>query len=223
MNWFIINTQEYLSNRMLLNSINIIRQTENISGTNGDYGFQIYSLPNKPLRITDELIQQLSMKDKLDIISGLCKGIDSIHNYEPPLFHRNICPDAFYIFELRGKYKALLAKFDCTKDTSNSDFTVYNNVEKKAQNQKTNQYFAPEVLNADLGQGVDWEKADIYSLAKTCLFILTGKMAFDVENLSYLDNLELVDEVKIILTEMLSSKPDERPSLHELMKMLKNQ
>ena len=40
-------------------------------------------------------------------------------------------------------------------------------------------FFAPEVLNSNMGLGVDWEKADIYSLAKTILYIITGSVIED--------------------------------------------
>lgn len=199
---------------------NVIRQTENISGSNRDYRFQVYSLPSKPLKLTEEFLRKLSLEDKLDIIAGLCRGIESIHNYETPLYHRNISPDAFYIFNIRGKYKPLLAKFDCTKDTANSDFTVFQNVQKKVQNKKMNQFFAPEVLKSHMGQGVDWEKADIYSLAKMCFYILIGKIIDDETIMNTISEYEMDENIKIILIEMISIDPNERPTLVELMEAL---
>lgn len=197
---------------------NIIRQTENITGTNVDYKFQVYSLPNRPIRITDEFINSIDMEQKMDIIAGLCRGIESIHNYDTPLYHRNINPEAFYIFNIRGKYKPLLAKFDCTKDTANAAFTVFQNVEKKIHNQNSNQFFAPEVIEANMGIGVDWKKADIYSLAKTILFIISGAVIDDSTYLDKIDDLD--DELKIVLMEMLDEKPENRPELSELIKLL---
>lgn len=196
---------------------NVIRQTENISGSNGDYKFQVYALPNKPLRLTKEMLSELSMDEKLDIIRGLCRGVRSLHNYEPPFYHRNICPEAFYIFNVKGKYKALLAKFDCTKDNSDdSSYTVFNNVEKRATNQNTNQFFAPEVLKSDMGKGVDWRKADIYSLGKTCLFILTGEIIS--ENFEcILDVIDISDDAKLTLFKMLSVDPADRPNIEDLL------
>lgn len=141
-----------------------------------------------------------------------------IHNYETPLFHRNINPDAFYIFDIRGKYKPLLAKFDCTKDSADAAFTVFQNVEKKVRNQNTNKYFAPEVLDSNMGIGVDWKKADIYSLAKTILYIITGMIVDDSECLETMDELD--DELKIILMEMLDENPPNRPDLDTLLELL---
>lgn len=197
---------------------NVIRQTENINGSNGDYKFQVYSLPNRPLRLTDEFVGSIDMEQKMDIIAGLCRGIESIHNYETPLYHRNINPDAFYIFNIRGKYKPLLAKFDCTKDSADSAFTVFQNVERKVRNKNTNQYFAPEVLGSNMGIGVDWEKADIYSLAKTILYIFTGTIVDDSNCLDEIEEMD--DELKIVLMEMLDTNPANRPALSDLLNIL---
>lgn len=197
---------------------NVIRQTENIIGSNGDYKFQVYSLPNRPIRLSDRFVNSIDMEQKMDIIAGLCRGIESIHNYDIPLYHRNINPDAFYIFNIRGKYKPLLAKFDCTKDSSDAAFTVFQNVERKVHNQNTNQFFAPEVLKANIGIGVDWEKADIYSLAKTILYILSGSVISDLDCLDEIEGLD--DDLKIILMEMLDEKPENRPKLKEVINSL---
>lgn len=199
---------------------NVIRQTENITSSNGDYRFQVYSLPSKPLRLTKEFVLGINTQQKVEIITGLCRGVESIHNYETPLYHRNINPDAFYIFNIRGKYKTLLAKFDCAKDSANAAFTVFQNVEKKVRNKNINQFFAPEVLNSNMGLGVDWEKADIYSLAKTILYIITGSVIEDAGNIETMDELEIDDVLRIVLIEMLNEVPENRPSLRELLNAL---
>ncbi|HAV90669.1 MAG TPA: serine/threonine protein kinase [Eubacterium sp.] len=197
---------------------NVIRQVESINGSKGDYRFQVYSLPGRPLRLTKEFVDTLSIQDRKDIIAGLCRGIESLHNYDSPMYHRNINPDAFYIFNVKGKYKPLLAKFDCTKDNDNASFTVYQNVEKKALNQNTNVFFAPEVISSQMGIGVDWEKADIYSLAKTSLFILTGKVLDTIDD--YDVSEEIDDELLLILMEMMDMDSTKRANIEDLIKIL---
>lgn len=197
---------------------NVIRQVESISGSNGDYRFQVYSLPGRPLRLTKEFVETLSIQDRKDIIAGLCRGIESLHNYDSPMYHRNINPDAFYIFNVKGKYKPLLAKFDCAKDTDNAAFTVYQNVEKKALNQNTNTFFAPEVISSQMGIGVDWGKADIYSLAKTSLFILTGEILDTIDE--YEGTEEIDDEILLTLMEMMDTDPNKRADIEDLIKIL---
>lgn len=63
-----------------------------------------------------------------------CQKVYNLWYNDTPLFHRNINLDAFYIFEIKGKYKPLLAKFDCAKDSSDARFTVVQNIDKKIQN-----------------------------------------------------------------------------------------
>lgn len=197
---------------------NVIRQVESIISSNGDYRFQVYSLPGYPLRLTNDFLKALSIKDRMDIIVGLCRGVESLHTYEPPVYHRNINPDAFYIFQIKGKYKPLLAKFDCAKDSENAAFTVYQNVEKKALNQNTNAFFAPEVISSKMGIGVDWEKADLYSLAKTIVYILTERIVNNSEGLDSFANVD--DELILVLMEMLDINPQKRPELSTLITIL---
>ncbi len=213
-----IDTISKLWDENIEDPANVIRQVESINGSNGDYKFQVYSLPGRPLRLTSEFIDSLSIRERKDIIAGICRGIESLHDFEPPMYHRNINPDAFYIFNIKGKYKPLLAKFDCAKDTDNAEFTVYQNVEKKALNENTNSFFAPEVLSAKMGIGVDWQKADIYSLAKTVLYILAGRV---VDSIDEIDNADEVgDGMLLTLMEMMEKDPDKRATLEDLIEML---
>lgn len=89
---------------------------------------------------------------------------------------------------------------------------------KKIHNRNTNQFFAPEVIRANMGIGVDWKKADIYSLAKTILFIISGTITDNYECLDEIDDLN--DNFKIVLMEMLDEKPENRPELTELINSL---
>ncbi|MGN9154737.1 serine/threonine protein kinase [Bariatricus sp. HCP3S3_E12] len=204
--------------------LNVIRQVEVISGTNNDYRYQVYALPGLPLKLTDSMISRLSMAEKMDIIVGICNGVLSMHEYETPFYHRNISPEAFYVFKIRGKYKAILARFDCAKDTSeNITYTVFQSVEQKIQDCSQNQFYAPELSVKTFDDTVDWEKADIYSLGKTCIYILTGKIT---ENLVQLKNafrnIDITEDVKLLLLKMLSVNIDERPSIRMLVDKIQN-
>lgn len=198
---------------------NIIRKSENIISSNGDYRYQVYSLPGRPLKINLELLKKISLEGRLDIVKGICRGIMSMHEYKPAFYHRNIYPDAFYIFKIKDKYKALLACFDCTKDTSEEAlFTVFCNVERKILDKKNNKFFAPEVVGNNGGIDIDWQKADIYALAQTCLFVLTGSLVDgSTSDISVIDNCNVDDNIKYILLEMLSKNPNERPNIDKVI------
>lgn len=195
---------------------NIIRQTEHISGTNNEYSFQVYSLPGKPHKLTSEILANMSIKERKDIILGICGGIKSMHSYEPPFYHRNICPEAFYIFKVRNKYKALLARFDCSKDTNSEvAYTVLESVANNIKDTNKNTYYAPELFGTNYEE-CNWEKADIYSLGKTCIFILTGRNISNIEEVY--DALDVDNyEWQLIFAQMLSDNPDDRPNIEEVL------
>ena len=69
-----------------------------------------------------------------------------------------------------------------------------------------------------MGIGVDWEKADIYSLAKTSLFILTGKVLDTIDE--YEGAEEIDDEILLTLMEMMDTDPNKRASIEDLIKIL---
>ena len=195
---------------------NIIRQTEHISGTDNEYSFQVYSLPGRPIKLTSHLLETLSVNEKRDIIYGICCGIKSMHTYEPPFYHRNICPDAFYIFKIHRKYKALLARFDYSKDTSDEvAYTVLTSVEKNIKDANKNSFYAPELFKNNFDE-YDWEKADIYSLGKTCVYILTGR------NITCIDELYKIlgtdnQKWQLIFEKMLSESPSDRPKIEDVI------
>ena len=68
-------------------------------------------------------------------------------------------------------------------------------------------------------QGVDWAKADIYSLAKTCLFTLSGEIVEDASELINADDIN--EHIKSILFRMLSENPMDRPEIEELIQIIK--
>lgn len=195
---------------------NIIRQTEHISGTNNEYSFQVYSLPGRPYKLTSDILTSLSLQEKRDVILGICGGIKSMHTYEPPLFHRNISPEAFYIFKVQNKYKALLARFDYSKDTSDeSTYTVLASVANSIKDVNKNTFYAPELFNTDFKE-CNWEKADIYSLGKTCIYILAGR---NINNIDEVYDILDVDnyEWQLIFVQMLSVNSSDRPGIEEVI------
>lgn len=119
---------------------------------------------------------------------------------------------------LEGNISHCLQSSIVRRDSDDASFTVYQNIEKKVHNQNTNQFFAPEVLKSNMGIGVDWEKADIYSLAKTILYIIAGVVVDDPACLDSMDELD--DELKIVLMEMLDENSEQRPNLDALLNIL---
>lgn len=199
---------------------NILRKIMNLSGENSDYCYEVYELPGFPETLSEELLKTLSLEQKLQIIKGLCQGIHSMHTYEPPYYHRNISPDAFYLFRIKGKYKPLLANFECVKDTAEDvKYTVLENVKKNKDNLKNSYFYSPSEMNEE----TDWEKEDVFSLGRLCVYILLGEYIYDRDVImTELLELGVKDEVVLQITSMMEENACNRTSVEELLRQMKS-
>ena len=199
---------------------NILRKIMNRSGENSDYCYEVYELPGFPETLSEELLKTLSLEQKLQIIKGLCQGIHSMHTYEPPYYHRNISPDAFYLFRIKGRYKPLLANFECVKDTAEDvKYTVLENVKKNKDNLKNSYFYSPSEMNEE----TDWEKEDVFSLGRLCVYILLGEYIYDRDVImTELLELGVKDEVVLQITSMMEENACNRTSVEELLRQMKS-
>lgn len=184
---------------------NVINNPTFVSNKNSeDYRFWVYPLPSFPASLTDSYIDSLSSADRLQLIHGIVRGVASMHNAEPPFYHRSLSPSAFLICKVRDRLKPLLVNFDCVKDTDeDAEFTVLYAVSDKMTREEMQELFAPETL-----QSTDWAKIDIYALGKTILKILTNTYAQPttaIENLS--------EEQQQCLVDTFAIEPQSRPDI----------
>lgn len=168
----------------------------------------LIQLPGFVYPLSDKVIKELNNEEKTSIISGIVKGIATLHNFDPPLYHRAISLDSFVIYKLNnGKYKPLLVKFDCVKNTDESveqqnKYTVFTSVKRNANAYHSVSFFAPELIkycmSLKTSQEIDWGKADIYSLGLL---------------IKYLD-AELTSGQNEILEKMTDKEPSNRPDIN---------
>ena len=177
-----------------------------------DFCYWIYPLPNIPIALSDDFIQELSIDERLFIIKGIIKGIRSMHTAEPPYYHRNISQYSFLIFQIGKKYKPILIDFAFTKDTSEDRaFTLFSDV-MNLVNKTKSIYYAPELYHlAGNSNDVDWSASDIYSLGILLNKILTNTT--DTHVLS--DNPDTADYYDII-SNMTSKDMSERVSIEDV-------
>lgn len=183
------------------------------SNNNGiDYCHYSIQLPDFSYPLSDKFIKTLNNEEKKTIISGIVKGIASLHNYDPPLYHRAISLDSFVVYKIKNKiYKPLLIQFDCVKDTDTSvdeqnKYTVFTSVKRNATAYHSVSFFAPELIqycmSLNANQEIDWGKADVYSLGSLINF-------FDAE---------LTSEQNEILKKMTDREPSDRPDINTVKK-----
>ncbi len=191
---------------------NVIPQSGFISNKNGEnFRFRTYALPSFPQSITDEYISSLSDDEKMQIVKGIVKGVASMHNAEPPFYHRCISPSSFLVCKIKNGLKPFLINFDCVKDTdSDAAFTVLYAVgEKMESSENPELLFAPELLDDEIidSNDVNWAKADIYALGRTLLKILTNSYSVPEEKPECISS-EKFDALVLMCEESPGSRPD---------------
>lgn len=173
-----------------------------------NYCHNLIQLPDFSYPLSDKFIKTLNDEEKKSIISGIVKGIASLHNYDPPLYHRAISLDSFIVYKIKNRiYKPLLIQFDCVKDTDASvdeqnKYTVFTSVKRNTTAYHSVSFFAPELvkycMNLNTNHEIDWGKADIYSLGSLIKY-------FDAE---------LTTEQNEILEKMTDKEPSNRPDIN---------
>ena len=134
----------------------------------------------------------MTLQEREKIFVDAMRAISSLHDHYPPLYHRDITPDAFIICRAKNGYKLFLNAFDCVKDTDeNVSYTMGAKVIENKAKDKKQPYIAPEILslkeNDIAWETVDWKKTDIYALGKLGVFIFTGST--DIPSLQQVEGL----------------------------------
>ena len=195
---------------------NVIPQSSFISNKNGeDFRFWIYPLPSFPQSLTDDFIDSISNDDKMRLIKGIVRGVASMHNAEPPFYHRSLSPSSFLVCRIKNGIKPFLVNFDCVKDTdSDAAFTVLYAVGEKVENAENPELlFAPELLDDELidSEDVDWAKVDIFALGKTILKILTNSYNIPSEKPENINS-----EQFSLIAAMCDESPEKRPDISKI-------
>lgn len=197
-----------------------ILMTENqIQGINDK--FYVFSLPGEPTAITSEIIINLSDEEKRDIIKSLLEGMYILHNANPPIYHRHISTDTFYLCRGKNGYVVKWVNFEYSKDytaeVEKSVGAAWYELFRKPQEL----FFAPELKNRT--RSIDLEKADIYSLGKFILFVMTGEiLEYSKIKSVHMQKNVFPEKFSYILYMMLQYDPAERPTINEIIDAMKD-
>ena len=148
----------------------------------------------------------------------ICIALKYIHNNK--ILHRDIKPSNIYLMKNNKDNFAKLGDFDVAK--------ILSPTLKYAKTKVTTpQYLAPEIINNEVYDS----KADIWSLGVTFYQLITLSLPFEgnseeeiQENIVKGNKKEIPKDYKIdpqfivLINQMLSLKPDERPSAEDILK-----
>ncbi|MDY4970450.1 MAG: hypothetical protein SO101_09350 [Lachnospiraceae bacterium] len=208
---------------------NIIRTADLIQGADAGERYQFYSVSDFPVSLNQAVIRKMSEEERRRLVQGIGKGVYSLHCCDPPIYHRNLCPEVFLLFQVQNHYKILLADFRYTKSSEqfsgsgeDSEETVFFDLSRMASCRFNNDYFAPEVRGFTGDRNtLDWEKADVFSLGQLWLYIMTGDVIEAPEDTyRVINRAQIGIREKDILADMLSWDADDRPGMKEVMRVM---
>lgn len=175
------------------------------------YRQQVFSFPDRPLALTDSLLQTLSAAEKDELALGMLKGVASLHNMTPPIPHRGLNPESFYLCRNAYGIKPFIVSFETVKDLSaDAEYTMFDKVRKLGKD-KLKQYFvAPEILTRENDGNL--MKADIYSLGRLLLYLYTGNVL-----LAEASDQRIPKDKRRLIEQMTAKDPGSRPAVSQVL------
>lgn len=135
----------------------------------------VFKLPSRAYSLNAGLLAELTVREKEKLFRDAERAVRFLHENTPPLYHRDITPEAFMVCRTRGGYKLFLSSFDCTK-VENARFTVNEKVFKNRENVRKQAFISEEImgLSASPEDMEVWRRADLYALGKLGVYLFTG-------------------------------------------------
>lgn len=197
-----------------------------IKTSSSDYYIIIYNFSRKPTHLSENLTAGLTMPQRMKLCRDIAAILWKFHNLDTPIYHRNLSYDSIYVCTgKQGEPEPSIIKLDCAKIVSEEFGTVIQtleNREKMMQQRKLLKYVAPEVRCMTNGQniGIDWEKADIYSLGILFGDILRASFAADPASMAKLQKQGADVRLLQLTEQMKNGNPAMRPSADAVLRKL---
>lgn len=205
-------------------------QVEALSKMSSPYSshyVQIYKFTQKPERLTEFVLQKMSLLDKIEFCARIGEILYTFHHLQIPIYHRNLSHDSIYVCKNKaGKYEPSIIKLDCAKIESGDYGTVIENVEDMQEKIKLlsiKKYNAPEVNTyiQDPSIGINWEKADVYSLGVLFFNILDGQFGTREIKALLLRKSAVDMQLLQLIDQMCYADPNRRPDTGSVMQRWK--
>lgn len=153
--------------------------------------------------LLSELNESLSVKQAIKVGLELIETLCYMKSIGEGIHHRNIQPGSVILMsDGKDDYKAYLINMETAK-IKNYAQTIYGSLKEILQ---ANAYTPREVRRNEDGMEIDWEKADVYSVAKVILYCVDPKLVkdeVDPDSLYDIFSDEMVDAFRIIFESTL--------------------
>lgn len=177
--------------------------------------------------------EDLSDETRLDIIRGMCAGLDYLHSEK--IAHCDLKSENILLDKRdMGSYVAKITDFGLSMVKAYSQTSSANEVER-VKNVGTPRYSSPEVIRGEMLSAADMMRADVYSMALVIYEVIYEEEPF--YNLSYaqlqtqigkngrlpdLDDDNVRHMVKKTIQDALSFQAEDRLTSNELMDFFYN-
>lgn len=163
---------------------------------------------------------RMSQKQALGIGLDLVKGLLEMKNVLSGIHHRNIQPGCIMITpDGSESYMASLVNMETSK-VNDYEYTVFTAIKGMF---RKNPFMPREVRDYKEGQQeIDWEKADLYSVAKVMIYCIAPELVkeeTDADDLFDIFSDEMVETFRVIFESSL----DEIYTLEEFERILENE
>ena len=179
----------------------------------------------EPKPLSPNLLKDTSIKQRLELCSGIASCFFNLHNADDPIYHRLLTYDSIVVCNFKDKFIPYVIKFDYGKITLSEQYmTVFQQTkqaELNIQKEKSlTKYLAPEWSRISTTETVDWEKIDIYSLGVLFSDILVGRFDGSLVSFDELEEMDLSDDLLDMIDLMTSEKISARCNLEYVQSVL---
>ncbi|MEN8905148.1 MAG: hypothetical protein ABF289_04225 [Clostridiales bacterium] len=197
-----------------------------ISNSSSDFYIIIYIFNKEPRKLDSNILEKMSIKEKLKICLDITKNLEHLHSLENPIYHRILSYDSIFLCKIKEDWFAFVVKLDFAKiDYGKIAYTIFTQVEearKNANELKQKRYMAPdwETIDKDFKF---WDRVDIFSLGILFLDILTDKIGYSGNETDDLLDIDFDEEFIDFVDEMISDRPEDRWDIKDVRSMLEGE
>lgn len=194
---------------------------ENVLRDMGDIGlddhrYRIFAFNSAPRTMDAEFVDTLTLEEKGQIIDGMLKSIRTLHHFNPPMPHRWLTPDSYYVCRTDDSYYAVLKTFATVKDFTEGAETIHMDERKGKETLRNRMCIAPEIIEGKTDSD-QLTKADIYSLGKLMIYIYTGRVEAAAADES------IPDVYRSMIVSMTQEEPSGRPDIDTVIRQFEYQ
>ncbi|UMZ74708.1 protein kinase domain-containing protein [Natranaerofaba carboxydovora] len=181
--------------------------------------FTCYELGDEDVNLTEINLPSLTIKERLDMILDVAKGLHELHNADEPIYHRALSPSSIYVRKKKsGARIAKIGNFEYAKLVNVSGATM----KTKVINRSVDMFQPGEIKSG--GDDIDWSKVDIYSFGMLIIYLfIFSKANAETNVFDALKKFDLSEEFLGIVDSMINKTSSKRPGIEDVLDVIQKE